>query len=79
MLVQVMMKVLSAGADDLRQRATDVILSAVQHDATPFRDFFTRQPETDQFQLLLRLVSSAATLVNRPFLSNPKLSIANDN
>ncbi|EIE26200.1 DUF625-domain-containing protein [Coccomyxa subellipsoidea C-169] len=51
---QVMMRVLKDGSDELRQRATDVLLSAVQHDATPFRDFFTKQPETDQFQLLLR-------------------------
>lgn len=49
-----MMRVLKDGSDELRQRATDVLLSAVQHDATPFRDFFTKQPETDQFQLLLR-------------------------
>ncbi|KAK9907487.1 hypothetical protein WJX75_004578 [Coccomyxa subellipsoidea] len=53
-LFEVMMRVLKDGTDDLRQRATEVLLSAVQHDATPFRDFFTKQPETDQFQLLLR-------------------------
>ena len=60
LLVQVMMSVLDVGTDELRQRAMDVLLSAVQHDPTPFRDFFTKQPERDQFGLLLRcaLVSS---------------------
>ncbi|CAL8462717.1 g2250 [Coccomyxa elongata] len=53
-LFEVMMRVLKDGTEDLRQRATDVLLSAVQHDATPFRDYFTKQPESDQFQLLLR-------------------------
>ena len=49
-----MMRVLRDGREELRQRAIDVLLSAVQHDATPFRDYFTRQPESDHFQLLLR-------------------------
>ncbi len=52
------MRVLKDGTEDLRQRATDVLLSAVQHDATPFRDYFTKQPESDQFQLLLRRATS---------------------
>jgi hypothetical protein len=47
------MAVLKHGDDDMRQRATDVLLSAVQHDPAPLREFLLKEPNQDCFQLLL--------------------------
>ncbi len=49
-----MMTVLRDGKDELCQRATDVLLSVVQHDAGPLRDYFTEHTERDAFRLLLK-------------------------
>lgn len=50
-----MLRALKGGDDGMRQRATDVLLAAVQHDAQPLRDFFTQDPGRRQyFQLLLK-------------------------
>lgn len=47
------MAALKHGNDDMRQRATDVLMSAVQHDPAPLREFLLKQPNTEYFQLLL--------------------------
>ena len=51
---QVMMTVLRVGGNDMCQRATDVLLSVVQHDAGPLRDYFTEHAERDDFRILLK-------------------------
>ena len=51
---QVMMTVLRVGGNDMCQRATDVLLSVVQHDAGPLRDYFTEHAERDDFRVLLK-------------------------
>ena len=48
------MTVLRDGANDMCQRAMDVLLSVVQHDAGPLRDFFTEHTDRDDFKLLLK-------------------------
>ena len=51
------MAVLREGGNDMCQRATDVLLSVVQHDAGPLRDYFTEHAERDEFRLLLKCAS----------------------
>ncbi|CAL5223154.1 g5623 [Coccomyxa viridis] len=53
-LFEVMMTVLRVGGNDMCQRATDVLLSVVQHDAGPLRDYFTEHAERDDFRILLK-------------------------
>ena len=48
------MTVLRDGGNDMCQRAMDVLLSVVQHDAGPLRDHFTEQTDRDDFKLLLK-------------------------
>ena len=52
--LQVIMTVLRDGGNDMCQRAMDVLLSVVQHDAGPLRDHFTEHTDRDDFKLLLR-------------------------
>lgn len=57
-----MLRALRGGDDGMRQRATDVLLAAVQHDAQPLRDFFTADPaRRAYFQLLLRCGRTGTT------------------
>ena len=48
------MTVLRDGGNDMCQRAMDVLLSVVLHDAGPLRDHFTEHTDRDDFKLLLR-------------------------
>ena len=48
------MTVLRDGGKDMCQRAMDVLLSVVQHDAGPLRDYFTEHTDRDDFKLLLK-------------------------
>ena len=48
------MTVLRDGGNDMCQRAMDVLLSVVQHDAGPLRDHFTEHTDRDDFKLLLK-------------------------
>ncbi len=47
------MAALKHGDMEMQQRATDVLLSAVQHDPAPLREFLLTEPNQDCFQLLL--------------------------
>jgi hypothetical protein len=51
---QVLLRVLRDGNGGMRQRAMDVLVAAVQHDAQPLRDFLCEAPEQQHIQLLLR-------------------------
>ncbi|CAK0784720.1 hypothetical protein CVIRNUC_007924 [Coccomyxa viridis] len=53
-LFEVIMTVLRDGGNDMCQRAMDVLLSVVQHDAGPLRDHFTEHTDRDDFKLLLK-------------------------
>ena len=46
--------VLAEGGSDARARGMDVLLAAVQHDATPLREFLLRQPNHHLFTLLVQ-------------------------
>ncbi|KAK9804713.1 hypothetical protein WJX72_001481 [[Myrmecia] bisecta] len=52
-LFEVMTGVMRSGSDDLRLRATDVLLSALQHDASPMRSFALKQRDHELMRLLM--------------------------
>ena len=53
-LLQVLSKVIKYGATALQLRATDVMLSAIQHDPAPLRSFMRNQKDHELFHLLVR-------------------------
>ena len=53
-VLQVIMTVLRDGGNEMCQRAMDVLLSVVQHDAGPLRDYYTEHTDRDDFKLLLK-------------------------
>lgn len=52
--VQVLTNVIRSGDPALQLRATDVMLSAIQHDPAPLRHFMRSQKEHELFHLLVR-------------------------
>lgn len=58
LVVQVLTKVIKYGATALQLRATDVMLSAIQHDPAPLRSFMRSQKDHELFHLLVRSVSN---------------------
>ena len=52
--LQVLTTVLEQGGEGLQLRAIDILLSAVQHDARPLRDFLLEQEHHTLFSLLIR-------------------------
>ena len=55
--VQVMTDVIARGGEDIQLRATDVLLSSLQHDAALLRDFLEQQPEHRLMKLLVELLT----------------------
>lgn len=53
-LVQVLTNVIRSGDPALQLRATDVMLSAIQHDPAPLRHFMRSQKDHELFHLLVR-------------------------
>ena len=53
-----MTEAIAGGGDELKLRATDVLLSVLQHDAGPLRDFLERQPDHRLMQLLLATLAA---------------------
>ena len=52
--VQVLTNVIRSGGPALQLRATDVMLSAIQHDPAPLRQFMRSQKDHELFHLLVR-------------------------
>ena len=52
--MQVLTKVIKHGSPALQLRATDVMLSAIQHDPAPLRQFMRSQKDHELFHLLVR-------------------------
>ena len=52
-----MSDVIAAGDDNLKLRATDVLLSSLQHDAASLREFLERQKEQRLMKLLVELLA----------------------
>ena len=55
--LQVMTDVIARGGEDIQLRATDVLLSSLQHDAALLRDFLEQQPEHRLMKLLIELLT----------------------
>lgn len=53
-MVQVLTTVIKSGGPALQLRATDVMLSAIQHDPAPLRHFMRSQKDHELFHLLVR-------------------------
>ena len=53
-LMQVLTRVLKHGTTALQLRATDVMLSAMQHDPAPLRAFMRSQKDHELFHLLVK-------------------------
>ncbi len=51
---QVLTRVLKHGSPGLQLRGTDVMLSAIQHDPAPLRQFMRSQKDHELFHLLVR-------------------------
>ena len=51
---QVLTRVLKHGSPALQLRGTDVMLSAIQHDPAPLRQFMRSQKDHELFHLLVR-------------------------
>ncbi len=56
-VAQVMTDVIARGGEDIQLRATDVLLSSLQHDAALLRDFLEQQPEHRLMKLLVELLT----------------------
>ena len=56
-MLQVMTDVIARGGEDIQLRATDVLLSSLQHDAALLRDFLEQQPEHRLMKLLVELLT----------------------
>ena len=52
-----MTDVIARGGEDIQLRATDVLLSSLQHDAALLRDFLEQQPEHRLMKLLVELLT----------------------
>ena len=52
--LQVLTKVIKHGTSGLQLRATDVMLSAIQHDPAPLRQFMRSQKDHELFHILVR-------------------------
>ena len=59
--VQVLTKVIKSGTSATQLRATDVMLSAIQHDPAPLRHFMRSQKDHELFHLLVRSASMPQT------------------
>lgn len=54
LILQVLTTVIKSGGPALQLRATDVMLSAIQHDPAPLRHFMRSQKDHELFHLLVR-------------------------
>ena len=54
LFLQVLTTVIKSGGPALQLRATDVMLSAIQHDPAPLRHFMRSQKDHELFHLLVR-------------------------
>ena len=54
LVLQVLTTVIKSGGPALQLRATDVMLSAIQHDPAPLRHFMRSQRDHELFHLLVR-------------------------
>lgn len=70
-------KVIKYGATALQLRATDVMLSAIQHDPAPLRSFMRNQKDHELFHLLVRSVVVSKGIACLPTCRNvmPQLSL----
>ena len=59
--LQVLTTVIKTGGPALQLRATDVMLSAIQHDPVPLRHFMRSQKDHELFHLLVRSAKQSDT------------------
>lgn len=69
--MQVLTKVIKYGTTALQLRATDVMLSAIQHDPAPLRAFMRSQKDNELFHLLVRSGCTRRKLLHATLVCEP--------